>query len=911
METILPAPPNASPCFIPWSIDVFEYIPNGAPLQWGKGILRYGEPFVSGTAESPLEHVQELSLDAKTSYLQALLIWGLLFKFLGHVVPRDSLIHVEDSHGRWLLAPREDVFNDFISRWKDHFVGLVDTALHTAHRGLTELLCSADLILDKFDVVDRPLPDEAEDSEGTNFAYTLLTIRLLINRLRLVLSSALRIITYNRTSRIWSGKRKTLREEEEIYQWMSPRVYRKLVLLRGPVPLSVRLLLHRFAINGWCPTRARYLAAACDYISVSYISRIVREHDDLADHSRCVSKGKCVAHDLSQEQERSYEVRHVNPDCSCTSITVQIEHLCRIIQGGRMPVVSVNLNDPNLDLQLHEADSTLRYAAISHVWSDGLGNPKSNALPHCQMTRIARLVSKADLISQAQASNAESLYNAVSIRRSPERAGRTFFWMDTLCIPVRAPPGQDAKHLRLRTIRHITPVFTAARQVIVLDSDLTLLAMKTPGHDRMSAQEIEDQAERLAGHVLGCKWLQRAWTLEEGALAARCYFVGAESALVNLGEAVSPLRLTPVLRRIRKRSLKVNAALDPLHRPTPFLIRLKHAWRPSIGEQSSTSSGKLPVKFMLRRPLNFERRRQGYGSGGFPTFTQVVEAWNNLLQRSASRPVDLLLIFAHLLEFDIGEVLRTPDHLCLFRMLLSLRAFPLDLMFIAQRVPRGDLAPKDAWIPSEIAGEPISNWTPVRLSPDDTYPDVETRSTELSRLYLKLADCEASTMVLMIAPKIPFATSTYLISLPGAPPQSKDLIVEHNRSDGTETVPVSTDNLEARRDSYEDCEPDACLLIIQLSHMISQHGCMGAGARYGIVQRNQRDFVVRFDTSFRVWTGKQWFFRHQTQFTEPAEHACPLPDQVDRIYFDHGNMTTIFRRFISAGYVIHCIERQR
>lgn len=27
----------------------------------------------------------------------------------------------------------------------------------------------------------------------------------------------------------------------------------------------------------------------------------------------------------------------------------------------------------------------VRYVAISHIWADGLGNPKENAMPRCQL----------------------------------------------------------------------------------------------------------------------------------------------------------------------------------------------------------------------------------------------------------------------------------------------------------------------------------------------------------------------------------------------------------------------------------------------------------------------------------------------------------------------------------------------
>jgi len=61
--------------------------------------------------------------------------------------------------------------------------------------------------------------------------------------------------------------------------------------------------------------------------------------------------------------------------------------------------------------------AVIPYVAISHVWSDGLGNAIANTLPWCQLQRIQGLV--------------DALYQDTAGNQHPVP-----FWMDTLCVPV-------------------------------------------------------------------------------------------------------------------------------------------------------------------------------------------------------------------------------------------------------------------------------------------------------------------------------------------------------------------------------------------------------------------------------------------------------------------------------------------
>lgn len=131
----------------------------------------------------------------------------------------------------------------------------------------------------------------------------------------------------------------------------------------------------------------------------------------------------------------------------------------------------------------------VEYVAISHVWSDGLGNPRSNALPRCQLDRISHLV--------------RELYEG-------EPVG---FWMDTICCP--ASPGA-AKKLALA---RMGATYKDADKVLVLESSLLKLA---------GAQGAKLS---VIVNILRSGWVNRRWTLQEGFFAKHLCFQLADVAV--------------------------------------------------------------------------------------------------------------------------------------------------------------------------------------------------------------------------------------------------------------------------------------------------------------------------------------------------------------------------------------------
>ena len=152
---------------------------------------------------------------------------------------------------------------------------------------------------------------------------------------------------------------------------------------------------------GWCLAALRRICKRNNYYTTLYVLQTVPLRDDLTQGS--CSKEACIAHNIDVED---YVQRHTTPDCDCQYVSVPVDDVIRIIDSGQIPVISTTLNDNNtLKVEsvmwlerpmwhIHSEDffgnrGPFRYyAAVSHVWADGLGNPNANALPKCQFRHI-------------------------------------------------------------------------------------------------------------------------------------------------------------------------------------------------------------------------------------------------------------------------------------------------------------------------------------------------------------------------------------------------------------------------------------------------------------------------------------------------------------------------------------------
>lgn len=246
------------------------------------------------------------------------------------------------------------------------------------------------------------------------------------------------------------------------------------VFIRRRNPLRDRLLQ-----GGWCPNEIFMLSKEFDNTGLVFASVLKRPFSDKLSHKMCNDE-RCLA---LQTSEDDYETKHEDGCTSCTNIIIDQRKICLILKDGGIPVVYIPIfpedgEPPKVRTTDYNVNS-LDYIAISHVWAHGLGNPKTNALPSCQLLRLKSL-------------SAKPMFTTKGSFQQPA------FWIDTLCIPVNP----QFKAMRKLAIARLAATYRQARQVLVLDADLQ------PCSRRCSRTE-------LATRIVCSGWLRRLWTLQE------------------------------------------------------------------------------------------------------------------------------------------------------------------------------------------------------------------------------------------------------------------------------------------------------------------------------------------------------------------------------------------------------------
>lgn len=280
------------------------------------------------------------------------------------------------------------------------------------------------------------------------------------------------------------------------------------------------LLWTQLRADGWCPfeliplfnafnTPCLYFLRNLRQPSPHKSHQVIRirstQHSVNEDASNTPSAQLCSAFKCGQLNDDSYCTNHTGGCYDCQEIRADSEELRRILKDGKIPLIlSLEENDKNGTIILVEADPSVSYVAISHVWSDGLGNTKRNDLPRCQLLRLSKM-----------------------IRNLPgHHSDILHFWVNTICVPPNAARLEGAQLLALGLM---PKTYEDATAVLVLDSWL----LSTPCNGRSDIENIT--------RIFSSAWNSRLWTYQEGALAKVLYFQ-FEDTVYNLDEAARNMR---------------------------------------------------------------------------------------------------------------------------------------------------------------------------------------------------------------------------------------------------------------------------------------------------------------------------------------------------------------------------------
>lgn len=234
-------------------------------------------------------------------------------------------------------------------------------------------------------------------------------------------------------------------------------------------------------------------------------------------------------------------------------------------------------------------------ADLVDSWSDGLGNPEGDGLPTCQLKRLARFLQALPTYPEiAETDGTLQRFDTIE----PDKGSNCYFWMDTLCIPVKN------QHLRDQAIVRMRDIYKLASNVLVLSAELMQSSCKRPYTE-------------ICTRISCCAWLRRLWTLQEATLNRNVLFQFSEQAVY-----------------VGSRSASYEAqAHDNKNSPWDLV-----AWECRR------------YTFNLLDVFPY-----------FSNSARINTIWDCLSHRTTSRIGDAPLVIAILLDLDIDKFLKDPD----------------------------------------------------------------------------------------------------------------------------------------------------------------------------------------------------------------------------------------------------------
>lgn len=222
-------------------------------------------------------------------------------------------------------------------------------------------------------------------------------------------------------------------------QLTSKNLFRSTGVSFPPFQPPYPLLDERLLEAGWCLSDIHRLTRG-PLVLGKYFASFLKRSVSGTGHRTCTSV-RCIANNID---ESTYRIRHSCLRRDCKFIGPLMQELSTLIECGDIPIIAAELDDASVRLSVAKYLPGLKYVAISHVWSDGLGNPRENTLPTCELQNTV------GLIRRIYKTSIDGLETPIF----PHRAG-VYFWMDTLCVPV----SNVYRNLRKKAIQQMRLVY--------------------------------------------------------------------------------------------------------------------------------------------------------------------------------------------------------------------------------------------------------------------------------------------------------------------------------------------------------------------------------------------------------------------------------------------------------------------
>jgi hypothetical protein len=296
-----------------------------------------------------------------------------------------------------------------------------------------------------------------------------------------------------------------------------------------------RLIKNRLLDAGWCLSDIELLSTDKDnhFILEGYYSTLLGDRRNRKKHDKC-NAWRCYAFDT---EDSTYQVKHLQTCRGCDFIETgysQLQHIYRDVRpetaNGPIPLLQITESHGTYHINVTESTVNSSYVAFSHVFGDGLGNPKRCALPTCQLLRLQKRVDV--------------------LLGSPTEHGHGLFWLDSLCVPQQ----QCYDKVKQVALLRMKKTYLDAALVLVLNAELEGTSINSP-------------PEELLMRIATNSWFRRLWTLQEGFLARNLRFQFSDGTL-NPDDLIRSLQTTNAQFSIEDRLL--SSALLPLQRLAAF-----------------------------------------------------------------------------------------------------------------------------------------------------------------------------------------------------------------------------------------------------------------------------------------------------------------------------------------------------
>ncbi|KAK0514457.1 hypothetical protein JMJ35_003074 [Cladonia borealis] len=467
---------------------------------------------------------------------------------------------------------------------------------------------------------------------------------------------------------------------------------------------ALSVLRARMIANGWCCHQVEHLSRIHNIKSFVYLAMRPRPSTRRVDHNGCLRQATCVAYNID---ESIYETRHVRFGCTCPILSVPHDDLIRIARAGQVPLVTIERDassDPNYQLRLTarkdswRSSKSSRYVAISHVWSDGLGNPNGNGLPLCQVKRLESFLT-----------SMKALYTERGPNRQPFSACKKFpmlFWMDTLCVPVLP----NNRMVRLMQIGRMASIYKGAVACLVIDAALIIstaasvtFGLFDPPSRRVSPSLNHETLSNLSSSV----WMCRGWTFQEARLAT-AIAIRFQNGTVILRQEGGRLR-SQILYDDSRELETVDQPMQSTIESDADVSGDTRAVDSSISSHDLADIGCDCLTAALERTLNDVLFGPQIFDPGLPpiereSVPEFAPVWNELAGRSATRSTDYLWIMATTLDFDLRSLLKNCNRgQILQTMMVNLDSLPISLFFNTGPRDDPDGNHQNRWVPSRIS----------------------------------------------------------------------------------------------------------------------------------------------------------------------------------------------------------------